>query len=150
MPQEPIARQVLDIAAPATAVWDVIRDPFELGYIPRVRKVERAEGDVRVVHIGYEGEAGYDDVQVAYERVFDLDHAERTYRYSWSGDYLPITDHVATVKIHATGPATSRFEWSCVWTLTEPWPAEQERELAASVEAIWLTGMTRVKEIVEG
>ena len=150
MTQQPIARRVLDIDAPAAEVWAVISDPWELGYISRVRKVERADGDVRVVHIGYEGVEGYADVQIAYERVFDIDHAAHTYKYSWSGDYLPIADHVATVKIHETGPATSRFEWSCVWRLTEPWPAEQERELAQSVEDIWWTGMTRVKEIAEG
>lgn len=150
MEPEPIAYRELDIDAPAAKVWDVIKDPWELGYVPRVRKVEKAEGDIRVVHIGYENEAGYDDVEIAYERCFNIDHDARTYQYSWQGDYLPITDHTATVKIHETGPTTSKFVWSCVWTLTEELPAGKERALAKSVEDIWWTGMTRVKEIVEG
>ena len=150
MEQKLIAYRELDINAPAAKVWDVLKDPWELGYVSRVRKVERAPGDVRVVHIGYEGEDGYDNVEIAYERVFDIDHAAHTYKYSWSGDYIPITDHTATVEIHETGPATSRFVWSCVWTLTEPMSAEEERALAKSVEDIWWTGMTRVKEIAEG
>lgn len=150
MERKPIAYRELDINAPASKVWDVLRDPWELGYVSRVKKVERQGDDVRVVHIGYEGVDGYEATEIAYERVFDIDHDLHTYKYSWSGDYIPITDHVATVKIHETGPATSKFVWSCVWTLTEPMSPEDERALAKSVEDIWWTGMTRVQEIVGG
>ena len=145
---EPIAYRELDIDAPAAKVWDVIRDPWDLHYVSRVKSVERADGDIRVVRIGYD-EDGYDDLEVAYERCFNIDHVEHTYQYSWSGDYIPITEHTATVKIFETGPDSSKFVWSCVWTLTEEMSAEKERELAKSVEDIWWVGMTRVKEIVE-
>jgi carbon monoxide dehydrogenase subunit G len=146
---EPIAYRELDMDAPADRVWDVIKDPWDLGYVPRVQKVERADGDVRVVHIAYDEVDGYEDVEIAYERCFNIDHEDRSYNYSWEGDYLPITEHTSTVKVHETGNETSKLVWSCVWTLTEDLSQEKERELAVSVEDIWWTAMLRIKEIVE-
>lgn len=148
---EPICYRELEIAAPAAKVWDVIKDPMNLDYMPLVRKVEVTDGGTRrLVTIDYSGIEGYEvDEFVAPELCYNVDHAGFRYNYKFDGDYLPITDHESTVEILPLTDTTCKFVWRCVWTLTEPMSAEDEKAMAVSVEDIWWGGMNRVKEMVE-
>ena len=147
---KPICYQEIDIDAPAARVWEIIKDPMVLSWMPKVAGLEIQDGGaVRLVTIDTRGMPGYADVTMAPERCYNIDHERHSYNYTYDGPDLPISEHVATIEVQDVGKDRCKFVWSCVWTLTAPISEADERQMADGVEAMWRPGMEKAKIIAE-
>ena len=146
----PVASQELRISAPAQDAWDVIRDPMDLSWLPFVLSCEDLGNGVRRIVVDIAEYQGIDsETLVSEERCFNVDDESRSYNYTFSGEELPISDHVATLRIDDNGDGACTFHWFCDWTLDDGVSPEVEREIAEWVESHWLIGMRAVKEKLE-
>jgi hypothetical protein len=96
--------QEITINAPATAVWDAVRDvgrPHER-ITPGVLTDTTFDGSVRTVTFA--------DGFAVSERIVDVDDQEMRVAYTVVDG--PFEHHHASMRVIAAGPATSRIEWT--------------------------------------
>ena len=98
----------IDIPVSPDEIWRLIGGfgslPDWLSFMPtselteggRVRRLANRDGEILV------------------ERLVAFDDAARSYSYSFLEAPFPVTDHLATLRVHQTdGGKGSRVEWSC-------------------------------------
>ena len=98
----------IDIPVSPDEIWQLIGGfgslPDWLSFMPtselteggRVRRLANRDGEIFV------------------ERLVAFDEAARSYSYSFLEAPFPVTDHLATLRVHQTdGGKGSRVEWSC-------------------------------------
>ena len=141
----------IEIDASPAEVWEIVGDPYDMLWNPLVQSC-RAEdgGDKRRLTMDV---SGFDSVPGqtldVLARVYDLDEDNRSYRYSFVGDTLPITNHEVFMHVGDNGAGGTLWTEQCDWDLTEDLSPEEEQSLIDMVEATWMTGMRSVKQRLE-
>ena len=99
------------------AVWKVLRNFGDLGWMPGVESCEaEGEGIGAVRRIGMGG-------NVVTERLESLDDGARTISYSIQEGPIPVQDYLATICVSKT-EAGCRVDWTARFELAEGIPAD--------------------------
>jgi len=131
-----------EIAAPADAVWDAIRDfnglPKFVAAIATSTMEGTGVGAVRTLTFG-------DGGQVV-ERLESLDEPARTLSYSIVESPLPLTDYLSTMAVRDLGGGRCELAWSSTF---EPAGAP-EAEVRQIVEGVYTGGFEGLKALLAG
>lgn len=129
------------IAAPADAVWAVVRDFNGLGkFVALVeRSVQQGDGAGAIRTLTLPGGA------TTTERLDVLDDLARTLTYSIVGA-SPFSDYSSTMSVHAVGSAECEFEWSATFE-TQGVSAE---EAVARLEGFYGLGCSGLRQLFVG
>ena len=96
-----------EIAAPITAVWDLIRDFGDIGAWAKGARVVRVDGTGVGAIRHVEGSAGR-----VVERCEAHDEAGHSFSYSLLESPWPLANYVATVRLTSLDPNRCAIEWS--------------------------------------
>lgn len=140
---EPKVTVTAELAVPAEKVWDVLSDFSNLSWVPPVHHVEfegAGPGMLRRMYVTA-------DSPGIVEQLESLDEENLTIVYSVrDNNPLPVEDYVATMVITATGPETSRLDWSCTFEPREGVTEEQAVNVVNGFYGALVTGMKGVLE----
>jgi carbon monoxide dehydrogenase subunit G len=126
-------RQEIEVAAPAAAIWDAVRD---IGQIHRrlvvgfVTDCKLDGPDARI--------CTFANGVVAREVIVDLDDATR--RAAWSASGGRLSHHNASLQVIEQGPTQSRLVW-----IADLLP----HEMAAPIAAMIAEGLRAMKKTLE-
>jgi carbon monoxide dehydrogenase subunit G len=130
------ARVEEEIAADASAVWELARDFGGLKrWNPGISSCEvsgAGVGAVRTIKMG--------DFALR-ERLEKIDEAKRSFSYAIIEAPIPVEAYLATFDVHALGPGKTRVVWSCTF---EPKGAP-EADLVALFEGVYRSGIAGLR-----
>lgn len=123
----------VQMEAPASRVYDVVRDAYRMDtWHPGIPRCER-EGDVRILTLG--------DGVVLHERMDLVDDAARTHRYTIVKTPIPLLDYHAQLSIRALSPARCVAEWSATFRA----PDDQATAMLDAVRGTFTSGLEAVR-----
>jgi mxaD protein len=142
----------IDVAAPASAVWDVVKDFDALNrWHPAVARTEIVEGSnnavgaVRVLTLG--------DGGTVREKLLAYEADGRSMTYSILEGVLPVSDYESTITVAENGGTASTVTWSGSFRRkdTGPTPAAGADDAAATgtMESVYQGGLDNLKRMAE-
>ena len=133
-----------EIEAPVDALWKVIADFGEVGWMQGIDRVEvtgEGPGMVRAIY------AGGGDTPVLEELEFLEEDAKRIGYTIPENNPMPVESYHATMTAVDLGGGKSRLDWACK---CEPGPGVDAAQAKATVEGMYGVLISWVKAGVEG
>ena len=93
----------LVLHAPINEVWDILSDISRCDWLPTVNHVE-VEGDCRVFEMEGMGKIK--------EKVIEINHQNKTLKYSAIETRTPIDHHLACMQLNAINDISTELIWS--------------------------------------
>tara|TARA_B100000925_G_scaffold194565_1_gene147294 strand:+ start:461 stop:853 length:393 start_codon:yes stop_codon:yes gene_type:complete len=93
----------LVLHAPINEVWDILSDISRCDWLPTVNHVE-VEGDCRVFEMEGMGKIK--------EKVIEINHQNKTLKYSAIETRTPIDHHLACMQLNAINDTSTELIWS--------------------------------------
>ncbi len=123
----------VQMQAPASRVYDVVRDPWRMDtWHPGIPRCVR-EGDVRVLTLG--------DGLVLRERMDLVDDRARVHRYTIVEAPVPLLDYHAQLRVLEVSPSRCVAEWSATWRS----PDDQAQAMLDAVRGTFTSGLEAVR-----
>ena len=95
--------EILVLHAPINEVWDILSDISRCDWLPTVNHVE-VEGDCRVFEMEGMGKIK--------EKVIEINHQNKTLKYSAIETRTPIDHHLACMQLNAINDISTELIWS--------------------------------------
>jgi len=146
--------ETVDIAKPATEVWDVIKDFGNADWLPMVQSTEsdggNGDGATRILTLG-------PDVKV-YETIKKYNAEKMMYSYkipdkTHDVKILPVNNYSSSITVTATGDNSSTVTWKGAFYRGYPNndPPEELNDEAAlkAVTELYQAGLSHLKETLE-
>lgn len=123
----------VQMEAPASRVYDVVRDAYRMDtWHPGIPRCER-QGDVRILTLG--------GGTVLHERMDVVDDAARVHRYTIVDAPVPLLDYHAELRVREVGPKRCVVEWSATWRS----PEDQAAAMMDDVRGTFTSGLEAVR-----
>jgi mxaD protein len=138
--------QSIDIAAPASKVWDAVKNWDNLhGWHPAFASTELVSGRNDVV--GAVRKLTLKDGPSFDEELTSFDPAAMKLRYKIISEApLPITDYDSTIQVLAMGSGKSAVVWRSSFL---PKPGAKDDVVVSAVAQLYLGGLQNLKQMVE-
>jgi hypothetical protein len=139
--------QTIDIAAPASKVWDTVKNWDNLhGWHPAFASTVLLSGQNNTV--GAVRRLTLKDGPSFDEELTAFDPSAMKLRYKIIGEApLPTTDYDSTIQVLSTGPDKSTVVWRSRFL---PKAGAEDNVVMASVAQLYLGGLQNLKQTLEG